>query len=654
MTLALLRIAPSDRGGYRVVLCLENGDGWEERESAEIAADALPAKPEEMREVVLAGGGANPALMKLGEQLEQLLLPKKIADAWAAAAARARDAPARLLLDVDAEELRGVPWELLIDGAKRMPRVADVQTTWARAARFDPAPADPCDRRPVLRVLVVVGSDRADERIDVARELAGIHEGFAQICGQHDIEVLERPTKQQLRQALEQHRPHILHFVGHGRPEGLGIAPPPGEQDGWTWKPFDVAADLPEPKPALVVLNACRSADPEGPAPDPDETARASVWRMAETFAAAGALAVVGMQGNVETDAAAAFSTELYRRLARGDAIDVAVAKARISMTDVKDGGWDRPDPYLPVLTLTARPERVVPPPFPLRPERRASIEQGALHTTFSRFVDRTSQRRHLWNAVIAPPGPGRCVAIVGDLSTGKTALLKWCVTACALRGRHSAYVDLDRHGSLDVLPLLNLIAEGLHETADDPAAVAAAFDRWLDAVDRLQNGKHEAPGRWGRAFHGDREDLYEAIVSAFTEALREIPVDGHLVLALDHVDLVERAYWQAYVLKYLIHPVLLDASLPVALLLGVSKNDAAERLGDEHREQWVELPLGPLPPGEYAELATEYMRAQRYPPEKFNPVIAGLGADVGLWTFAEFKHLDQLAGTRNWEQDPA
>jgi hypothetical protein len=62
-----------------------------------------------------------------------------------------------------------------------------------------------------------------------------------------------------LAEALEQHRPDILHFAAHGSERGLVIKPTGGEDESATLRAEALDKWLPTPAPRLVFVNACRS-----------------------------------------------------------------------------------------------------------------------------------------------------------------------------------------------------------------------------------------------------------------------------------------------------------------------------------------------------------------------------------------------------------
>ena len=143
MTTVLLRLGPLSEAavagpGYRVDLCLDRPAGQpcatEHLPQAEAAAVAVATRG------VLPGGSASKAeLQQAGRALLGLLLRGAVADRWGELTRAGH--PARLLLDVVPDELRALPWELVLGARGRYLFVGD-QPVVLRAAT-PPAPTAP-------------------------------------------------------------------------------------------------------------------------------------------------------------------------------------------------------------------------------------------------------------------------------------------------------------------------------------------------------------------------------------------------------------------------------------------------------------------------------------------------------------------------------
>lgn len=157
----------------------------------------------------------------------------------------------------------------------------------------------------------------------------------------------------ELDRLLKTHKPHVFHFIGHGRlhkPDGnneergqLALAPEDDLFGEAQWVDADYFSRLfseNHPAPSLVLLQACEGA------------------RLSESRAFAGVAsrivqqnipAVVGMQYIVSNDTAVEFAETFYRELAQDAPLDVAVQAARqaITLRDYRDEARDFATPVL-------------------------------------------------------------------------------------------------------------------------------------------------------------------------------------------------------------------------------------------------------------------------------------------------------------------
>jgi CHAT domain-containing protein len=138
-------------------------------------------------------------------------------------------------------------------------------------------------------------------------------------------------TLENFQQALREHRPHLLHFVGHGtiqeekaslvieNPQGTALLLPAAELT-------DLLRDTPI---RLAVLNACDT----GATPNND-----AVTSVAGSLVAAGMPAVIGTTRVIDDEAALLFTRELYRSFTAGYSIEESVVEARKALSVE---GWD-------------------------------------------------------------------------------------------------------------------------------------------------------------------------------------------------------------------------------------------------------------------------------------------------------------------------
>lgn len=255
---------------------------------------------------------------------------------WVEAQAGSRgDDTVRLMLAFPADQassrLASLPWEFLCvpDRPGRNGRFL-VLEPWLVLSRVVPSGSlerveSPTDE---VRILPVVG-DSANPRlgaVDYDEVLQAIKETEVR-AGFSLLDPLVDATVEELRACVSGApgaRPHVVHFLGHGRfRDGRGAVALRDTDGGTDWVEEDrlaraVCTDA--WAPALVVLHAC-----EGGAASFQERFAGLAPRLVQ----AGALCVVAMQYAVTNSTARTFSTALYAALARDRSLDEAVHDAR-------------------------------------------------------------------------------------------------------------------------------------------------------------------------------------------------------------------------------------------------------------------------------------------------------------------------------------
>jgi CHAT domain len=175
------------------------------------------------------------------------------------------------------------------------------------------------------RVLPVVSDADADRLGPVDPD--PVLEAMAKLGQRDDVTILEpltEVTQDSLAAAVAAHRPHLLHFMGHGKFEnGVGSVALRDHHGERLWvdeATFAQAVCRDGSAPSVVVLHTCESGQVDfdfrfaGLAPE---------------LVSAGVNAVVGMQFPVTNQTAGDFSAGLYSGLTAGLTLDVAAQKAR-------------------------------------------------------------------------------------------------------------------------------------------------------------------------------------------------------------------------------------------------------------------------------------------------------------------------------------
>ena len=268
------------------------------------------------------------AIRDLGATLYDALIKDEVGTVFysARSAAAERDRGLRITLRLSGSpELMRLPWEFLY---KRPRFIAQsTQTPVVRALDVDSAMRPQRLQLP-LRVLAMVSSPSGYPELDADAERRNLEralEGPSR-AGLVELTWLERATLGELgRRISEPDEVHVLHYIGHGAYDEatesgvLVLETPQGRAHDVSGE--DIGAMLQdETSLRLVVLNACEGA----------RTSHVDPFSgVATSLVNFDIPAVIGMQFEITDDAAIAFSESLYTGLARGLAIDAALAPAR-------------------------------------------------------------------------------------------------------------------------------------------------------------------------------------------------------------------------------------------------------------------------------------------------------------------------------------
>jgi len=602
----LIRIAEGDDGWP---MTLHFDDGTEQWLSIPVAHEVIPAALPPSPVLVCDGGDVFAAIRQfvldqpdesddfeqIGSFLHRLLHRGAIGAKWDEIAAATKPRGLRLLLDLP-EPFASLPWELMCRGISWP--ATDVASPLVRAGAGFPGALQRTAVRWPLKVLVVVGSEDGDPRVSAGAELLNLDHAFRRMCGLVDIEILERPTRAEVRDRYAELRPHIFHFIGHGDvEEGRGrllLRDPAGGGDH-AWTTAEIRSDLRGWQPRLAILNACRSVSIEE---------QDGAWRVANAFSELGVPAVIAMQADIRGDAAAAFAGELYKSLVAYEPLDVAVSRARRVITDTT--GFMRRDFAVPSLTVTAPPESVLRMRFGAEDEHLPNIQLQ--HQNFPAFVDRARERRRLWRELDPEPDdphhaitPAGAIAITGPPKVGKSELARWCVGACELHGGNAAYVNLARGHRLDCLATLELVAETLAGSLVHEDGNRCAFEPWSLAAGPLSvaaanGGPPPAPDALGDAF------VY------FLDALRDAAGERPLLLAIDGLPSLPDEDLRL-VCDYLLKPIAQGKLAGVRVILTLSDGHSDRLTGGLRRWLGPPIALKTFKPEDFTYIAGQYLR---------------------------------------------
>ena len=634
MQTALIRVETLPEGGYEARLALP-ADGLTPPgpDAPRVTFTDLPTPSgaANLASFVLETSGRSDEFVRLGQALYDTVFRGEIHDALAAA--NAGQEGIRLLFDIVPDELKSLPWELLRHDTQRL--FTDARNPAARVAATYTTASPATELCWPLRVMIVVGSQ--DPNIGVEEEIRHVRDAFRSVCGLVDLEVLRLPSRSRIREECEAMRPHVFHFIGHGGTDASGGFLRLEQTDGSRrpWTASDIRDDLSAAPPRVALLNACHSGASE----------QEGTWAAAAGLAALQVPAVVAMQGPIRGDAAAKLARGFFGSLARGEPLDVAMARGRVEVTDV---AGDRQREYaLPCLILGAPPEHIL----DLSADPTSKLVEPPLRETVF-FVDRLPNRRHLWDRLgsTGEQGP-RILAVTGPTSAGKGSLVRWGLGVAYMRGHPVAHAHVTTDdAAVDSVDFLDHLWRAVPaELVDvDPSA----YDDFRTEVLAYRHGQQLARAE-RRVFERTPRELY----AQFRKLLATLTAGGTFVLGIDGIDGVESGQWKDYAVPELVQPIARGRLPGVRLLVSLQENERRTRFPPHSfaAGEVQDFPLQLFPSDQLADLLTQWLRARNYVASSFEGEIASLESDyVGRpWSTKLFEYLEMKASVSAWTTEP-
>ena len=243
----------------------------------------------------------------------------------------------RIELDIDEQEMpefAALPWEFLC-----IPERFNQGTIWLgtdpnlvfsrRRALWNSAKTIQLKPGEKLRIALAISAPEDEGPV----EYAEVQEYLEKLTKEQSEEIELLPiinpaTKVEIDKLLER-KPHIFHFIGHGSFEDgaekkvgeIALGKKVGKKILAKWVDEQLFAQLfVRHRPGIVVLQACEGGK---------QSASEAFKGVASKIVAQSIPVVVAMQYKVQNATANAFSAEFYRRLAKGEPVDIAAQNGR-------------------------------------------------------------------------------------------------------------------------------------------------------------------------------------------------------------------------------------------------------------------------------------------------------------------------------------
>ena len=276
-----------------------------------------------------------------------------------------------------ADELAGLPWEFIrvpLDTQAFFLAGKKTELILTRCVR-EAALNDPLDpgQRP-LRILIARSAPAGTDDVE-ANEAIQYIKGLEK-PGVVQVDLLENPTYNDLKVKLEEMKPHIFHFIGHGRSNKYELPEvalsrerkdidkdtddlsAKDKRDGKkvneiAWVESSTFAELfKESPPRLVFLHACKG-----------DAVGYKFHSTARDLIKAKIPAVVAMQFEIANADANAFAQKFYEQINAGRSVDDAVSEGRweLGTSSVTRGAWNDRGFGTPVVYLQGQGPLIAP-----------------------------------------------------------------------------------------------------------------------------------------------------------------------------------------------------------------------------------------------------------------------------------------------------
>jgi CHAT domain-containing protein len=208
-----------------------------------------------------------------------------------------------------------------------------------------------------MTILIVVSSPEDQPRVIAPPVI----EAIQNLAKNQEITVVveKLPTVDRFQEVIQENRPHVLHFLGHGEfdetKQAGKIALLADDERQARWVPdrlFAAYFTQMEAPPRLVFLHSC-----EGGA----NQFSARFAGLAPQLVRNNVQAVIAMQYPIQNKAAILFSKAFYRELLRRAPVDSAAQSGRYAITNDPDYGYESRVFGTPMLWMRSRSGMILP-----------------------------------------------------------------------------------------------------------------------------------------------------------------------------------------------------------------------------------------------------------------------------------------------------
>ncbi|MEH2036840.1 cell division protein HetF [Nostoc sp.] len=285
-------------------------------------------------------------LVALGQQFYNALFQGTLRDSWITAQGIAQNHQQvlRLRLGLKDTRLARLPWEVMHAGDRPLatgPYVAfsRFQSGISGASPLRAPNMPTPQEQGGVRVLMVIASPSDQVRLDLQKQeaiklQAELHRQTSRLGESRnrfpeiELTVLDQPGREELTQALEQGRFHVLHYSGHSNLGANGgeiylVSRRTGLTEILTGD--DLAGLLVNNNIQMAVFNSCLGAYTAASNPSGDTGER----NLAESLVKRGIRSVLAMSERIPDEVALTLTQLFYRNLSQGYPVDLCVSRVR-------------------------------------------------------------------------------------------------------------------------------------------------------------------------------------------------------------------------------------------------------------------------------------------------------------------------------------